>query len=95
MVYVQLIKLSDDNKKYKAVFYNDKKKKIKSTKFGSSGMSDYTKHKDKERRQRYLNRHQKRENWNDYMSAGSLSRYILWNLPTITSSYNSYRKRFN
>lgn len=95
MVFVQLIKLNDGKKKYKAVFYDDDRKKIKTTQFGSAGMSDFTKHKDNERKQRYLNRHKTRENWSDYKSAGSLSRYILWNLPTISSSYNAYRKNFN
>tara|TARA_R110001632_G_scaffold96217_1_gene202457 strand:- start:435 stop:734 length:300 start_codon:yes stop_codon:yes gene_type:complete len=95
MVFIQLIKLTGDKKKYKAIFYDDDRKKIKTTKFGSAGMSDYTKHKDKERRKRYLDRHRARENWMDYKSAGSLSRYILWNLPTIKESLNSYRKRFN
>tara|TARA_B100001939_G_C16761824_1_gene538649 strand:- start:222 stop:521 length:300 start_codon:yes stop_codon:yes gene_type:complete len=82
-------------KKYTAIFYDNDKKKVKTTHFGSAGMSDYTIHKDKERRQRYLDRHRKNENWDNYMSAGSLSRYILWNLPTFNSSYSAYRKRFN
>lgn len=95
MVFVQLLKLNEGKKKYKAIFYDDDRKKIKTTQFGSAGMSDFTKNKDDERKNRYLDRHRKRENWADYKSAGSLSRYILWNLPTIKSSYDSYRKRFN
>ena len=31
--------------------------------FGRQGYSDYTKHKDKERMERYLTRHRRRENW--------------------------------
>lgn len=58
-------------------------------------MSDYTKHKDQERKKRYLSRHKKRENWNNYMSAGSLSRYILWGEPTFRSSVNKYKQMFN
>ena len=71
------------------------KKKVKTTHFGAAGMSDYTKHKDKARKQRYLNRHKANENWSDYKSAGSLSRYILWNKPTLTESKADYKKRFN
>ena len=29
------------------------------------------------------------------MTAGSLSRYILWNKPTLKGSISDYRKRFN
>jgi hypothetical protein len=85
---------TNKNKKYMALFYKNGKK-IKTTHFGAAGMSDYTKHKDKERKQRYINRHKKRENWNDYMSAGSLSRYILWGEPTLKSSIKLYKKKFN
>ena len=46
-------------------------------------MSDYTKHKDPSRKQRYMNRHKSREDWTKPMSAGALSRYILWNKPTL------------
>ena len=58
-------------------------------------MSDYTKHKDKARKQRYMNRHKSREDWSKPMSAGSLSRYILWNKPTLKASISDYKKRFN
>ena len=81
-------------KKYMAVFYKDGKK-IKTTHFGAAGMSDYTKHKDSNRKKRYMTRHRKRENWNNYMSAGSLSRYILWNKPTLKASITDYKKKFN
>ena len=57
-----------EQSKYTAVFYQDENK-IKTTHFGWRGMSDFTKHKDPERKQRYLDRHKKNENWNDPMSA--------------------------
>ena len=81
-------------KKYMAIFYEYGKKK-KTTHFGAAGMSDYTKHKNKTRKRRYMTRHRKRENWNNYMSAGSLSRYILWNKPTLKASIADYKKKFN
>ena len=95
MVFVQLKKSEIDGKKYTAIFYDDNRKKIKTTHFGSAGMSDYTKHKDDERKDLYLARHRANENWDDYKTAGSLSRWILWNKPTISASYNDYLKRFN
>jgi len=93
-IYIQLLKSEVDGKKYTAVFFNKERKKIKTTHFGSAGMSDFTKHKDEERKERYIARHSANENWNDYMTAGSLSRWLLWNKPTISASYNSYIKKF-
>jgi len=91
---VKFAKSDRDGKKMKGVFYDDNKK-VKTTHFGAEGMSDYTKHKDIERKQRYLDRHKKNENWNDYQSAGSLSRYILWNKTSLKDSINDYKKKFN
>ena len=92
---VVIKKSTNPKKKYMAIFYDENNKKIKTTHFGAAGMSDYTKHKDQERKKRYLSRHKKRENWNNYMSAGSLSRYILWGEPTLRLSINKYKQRFN
>ena len=93
MKKVVIKKSTNQNKKYMAIFYKNNIK-IKTTHFGAAGMSDYTKHKDPERKKRYLNRHRKNENWNDYKSAGSLSRYILWGEPTLRKSIEAYKKRF-
>ena len=83
-----------DTKKYMAIFYEGKKK-VKTTHFGAAGMSDYTKHRDDARKQRYLNRHRTNENWSNYMSAGALSRWILWNKKTLRDSKADYKRRFN
>ena len=95
MTYIQLLKSKKEDKKYTAIFYDDKRNKLKTTHFGAKGMSDFTIHKDEERKQRYLNRHEKNENWNDYMSSGSLSRWLLWHKPSLAASYSSYLKNFN
>ena len=64
--------------------------------FGSAGMTDHTKDpKDTERKERYLARHAKNENWNDPTTAGALSRWILWNKSTVSASIADYKKRFN
>lgn len=81
-------------KKLKATFLRaDGSKKV--IHFGSAGMSDYTIHKDKDRRKRYLDRHRKRENWNNPESAGALSRWILWG-PTTSKRDNikKFKERF-
>jgi hypothetical protein len=94
MKRVVIKKSTNTKKKYMAVFYEDKKK-IKTTHFGAAGYSDYTKHKDNQRKKRYMSRHRTRENWSNPMTAGALSRYILWNKPSLRESINDYKKRFN
>jgi hypothetical protein len=69
-----------------------KSNRTKTITFGSKGASDYTKHKDKERKQRYIDRHKKREDWNDLMTAGALSKHILWNKPSFKKSKKDYKK---
>lgn len=82
------------NKKYTAIFY-DGDKKIKSTSFGSAGADDYTKTKDKAQRERYLKRHRQRENWNAPMTAGALSRWILWgDSSSLKTNISNYKKKF-
>ena len=87
-------KSTNSKKKYMAVFYENGKK-IKTTHFGAAGMSDYTKHKDPARKQRYMNRHRATEDWSKPMTAGALSRFILWNKPSLKASISDYKKRFN
>ena len=54
MTEIIISKSKNINKKYDARI--DGKKTVS---FGAAGMSDFTKHKDTERKQRYLNRHKK------------------------------------
>jgi len=75
-----------------AVFEKDCKQKV--THFGAKGYSDYTQHKDPERMRRYSNRHKSRENWRDPTTAGALSKYILWNKPSLRASIADYKRRF-
>ena len=59
-------------------------------------MSDYTIHKDKERRKLYRARHKKDLKTKDYTRAGYLSYYILWGDETnLKDAIESYKKRFN
>ena len=95
MSYVKIKKSDIKGKKYTAIFYDNDNKKIKTSQFGSAGMSDYTIHRDDQRKQRYLDRHRANENWNDYMSAGALSRWILWNKRTLQESIKDYKRKFN
>lgn len=78
--------------KFYAVFASDNK--IKSVYFGSAKHSDYTIHKDKNRRNRYIQRHLKDLRTNDPTRAGYLSMFILWNKPTLNASVNDYKRRY-
>ena len=64
--------------------------------FGAKGYSDYTIHKDPKRKQRYIERHKDKENWtkSGIDTAGFWSKNLLWNKPTIETSYNDIKKRF-
>ena len=81
-------------KKLTAIFYDKDNKKIKTVHFGAAGMSDFTINKDEDRKKRYLDRHRARENWNDPMTSGALSRWILWNKSTRKASIADYKRRF-
>ena len=93
-MYVNIGKSTRQGKKMVAVFYDTAKKKIKTTHFGASGYEDYTTHGEIQRKMNYLARHKEREDWEDYMSSGSLSRWILWNKPTLSESIKDYMNRF-
>lgn len=80
-------------KKYKIVFTRSDGK-TKTLYFGDSTREDYTIHGDTERKRRYLARHKARENWNDPMTPGALSKWLLWNKLSLKASVSDYSKRF-
>jgi len=86
---------SKQGKKLDAVFTRENGR-TKTISFGSAGMDDYTKTKDKEQRKRYLDRHRARENWAVPDTPGSLSRWILWGPSTSRrENIRSFKKKFN
>ena len=86
---IVISKSNRKDKKLKAVI--DNKKTIH---FGASGYSDYTKHKDDTRKDAYIQRHKKKENWADFKTAGFYAKYILWNKPSILESVKDTNKQF-
>ena len=92
-VSVVIKKSTKPEKKMMAIFTLENGKN-KTVHFGASGMSDYTIHKDDERKKRYLERHRKNENWSAPMTAGALSRWILWNKKSKVASISDYKKKF-
>jgi len=83
-MYVSIGASTMKGKKMMAVFYDAAKKRIRTTHFGASGYQSYLDHQDMQRKMNYIARHKDKEDWNDYMTAGSLSYWILWNKPTFT-----------
>lgn len=88
---LEVVKVNDGKHKFEAIFeVNGREKR---TKFGAYGMSDYTIHKDIERRGRYIQRHAKDLRTNDPTKAGYLSMFILWNKPTLEGSIRDFKRR--
>jgi len=92
MPRILLTKSDNPNKKWMVILPDGKK-----VRFGGNipRYDDFTQHKDEERKERYLERHKKREDWNDMETAGFWSRWILWNKPSLRDSIKDTNKRFN
>lgn len=96
---VYLSKSTRSGKKYMVVITPDASPtgRQRTVHFGQSGASDYTKHKDSDRKQRYVVRHKRgNEKWTKrgITTAGFWSRWLLWNKPTISASTNDIQKKF-
>jgi hypothetical protein len=83
---------NDKVHKYTALFQTDHG--LKEVKFGGYGYEDFTQTNSNLRKKMYLARHAPRENWDDPTSAGSLSRWLLWNKRTLSASILDFKKRF-
>ena len=85
---VTIEKARDGVHKYVAVVHGDPA--TARVPFGAVGYSDYTLHHDKARRQRYIIRHRKREDWtkSGRLSAGFYSLHLLWG-PTTSLQKNT------
>tara|TARA_R100000541_G_scaffold9472_2_gene17152 strand:+ start:4556 stop:4819 length:264 start_codon:yes stop_codon:yes gene_type:complete len=81
--------------------------KEKKVSFGANGYRDYTLINNKNSKfylpkildrnvvkDSYIRRHEKNENWNNPLTAGALSRYILWNKKTLSTSIRDFKKKF-
>ena len=88
---IVISKSTNKNKKFDVVVDG---KKIS---FGAVGYSDYTIHKDPERKERYIARHKKNEDWNKsgIKTAGYWSKHLLWNKDTLTKSIDDISKKHN
>ena len=95
MKLLRVEKLSGDTHKYKAVFQGDNGRE-RSTKFGASGMDDFTLTKNVEQRDRYRARHAKDLQTGDPTRAGYLSLGLLWGDSTsLQTNIAAYKKKYN
>jgi hypothetical protein len=62
--------------------------------FGATGYEDYTMHQDEKRKERYIARHKKGENWSNIYSPGFWSRWFLWNKPSVKEAVKDIETRF-
>lgn len=95
MIRMKLISIKPSttaNKKMTAIFLSDAGTRI--VHFGQKGAQDFTTTGDEAKKAAYLKRHQPREDWNNPITAGALSRWVLWNKPTIKASIADYKQRF-
>jgi len=99
--FIELKKIKDDKYKYKIVFLNLETNKEKTVKFGGAGYNDYiiynqisTPEEADKKKELYIKRHEKNEDWKDPFSRGALSLYLLWNKRTLKASLNDYLSKF-
>lgn len=85
--------LSNSDKENKRYLVQHNGKKIY---FGSPKHENYTIHKDKERKKRYLKRHEPAESefWNNPEYPSFWSKWILWNKKTLLESIEATEKKF-
>ena len=84
-------KSTNKNKKFD-VFVDGKK-----ISFGAAGYEDFTTHKNEARKQQYIARHAKREDWNKsgLKTAGYWSKHLLWNKDTLQKSIDDISRKHN
>lgn len=63
--------------------------------FGAKGYEDYTQHKNPLRKEAYLRRHRSREDWTNPMTAGALSRFLLWESTSLQDAVRKFKRRFS
>ena len=102
IIFKGLVKSHKKDKKWDAIFIVDGRERV--VPFGAKGYVDFTllprrtlveKRIAELTRDRYLKRHSGMgEDWNDPLTPGALSRWILWEAPTVAEAEKQYRSRF-
>jgi len=95
MKVIRVQRASDHIHKYVAVIEDDNGKEHY-VRFGAYGYSDYTHHKDDDRKLRYDDRHAKRENWGrgGRLTAGFWAKHYLWEYKTKEEALQQIKKKY-
>ena len=99
MRLVDVVKSTRAEKKYMALFCECDGKSVCKTKkrvhFGSAGSQTYLDHHDKKKREAYIARHRVNEDFNNRITAGALSRHLLWGDSTsLKENIKSFKQKF-
>jgi len=99
-----ITKTPNNKAKFQVTLYNTETGRAKSIRFGSTGMGDYTIFNSTEgarvadeHKERYIKRHQKREDWtkSGILTRGFWAKHLLWNKRSLEESLNDTIKRFD
>ncbi len=91
----KVVRTPTEGKEFKAIFTLDDGKS-KTVRFGTA--SNFVLNKDKTEldRKNYIKRHRVNENHNNPLTAGALSRHLLWgDSRSIKKNINDFKTRFN
>lgn len=89
MKLVEIVPSSRADKRLMALFDSGVK-----VHFGLRGGSTFIDHHDEVKKENYIKRHRVNEDWSRPDSAGTLSRYVLWNKRTMKESVEDYKRRY-
>lgn len=99
MELVDIVPSTKQAKKLMAIFRDGTK--TWRVHFGAASYMDYTLYRKKAspqnaraKRDQYIARHGATEDWSDPTTPATLSRYILWEEPTVDAAVKAYRRRF-
>ena len=97
MLKVVAIRPSTSREKKLDIVLETEAGRRKTVRIGMRTMSDFTQHKDEERKKAYIARHQAREDWTmtGATTAGFWARWLLWNKPTLEASKQDVFQRFS
>lgn len=94
--FKDLVVSKDGKHKYEVTLLNTETGRNKTIKFGQAGADDFTITKDKEQKDRYIQRHEKREDWtkSGVATSGFWAKHLLWHLPSIKASLADTKKKY-
>jgi len=91
----KVVRTPSDNKEFKAIYKLDNGSS-KTVRFGTASNYVLNKNKTDLDRKNYIKRHQVRENHNDPITPGALSRHLLWgDSRSLKKNIADFKTRFN